>query len=80
MLEDIRNKLSLEKFKITFFSNNMDILNYKKLVSIKDDEIIILSASKKIIISGNNLVIIKLVKDELLIEGVIENIKWINIK
>ena len=80
MLEELRNKLSNEEFKITFFSNNIDILNYKKLVSIKDDEIVILSSNKQIIIKGKELVIIKLVKDELLISGQIEEIKWINIK
>ena len=79
MIEEIRNRLSLEKFKITCFSNNIDILNYKKLISIKDDEVVISSSNKQIFISGKNLVIIKLVKDELLIEGTIEEIKWINI-
>ena len=80
MIEELRNKLSLEKFKIICFSKYIDIINYKELLSINDNEIILLSFNKKIIIKGNNLVIIKLVSDELLISGVIEEILWINIK
>ena len=80
MLEELRNKLSQEKFKIICFSKYLDILNYKELLSINDNEIILLSSNKKIIIKGNSLVIIKLTSDELLINGTIEEILWINIK
>ena len=79
MLEDLRNKLLEEEFRIICFSNNVDIINYKKLISIKDTSITLLSSTNKIIINGRNLSIIKLMSDEVLIQGIIEEILWINI-
>lgn len=58
------------------YGNKIDILNYKKIESIKDDEIVITSDDKRIYIKGKNLVIIKLVKDEVLIQGLIDRIDY----
>ena len=37
-----------EKFKVIIYGNKIDILNYKKIESIKDDEIVITSDNKRI--------------------------------
>lgn len=76
MLEEIRKSFIEEKFKMIVFSNKIDILNYKKIQSIKDDEIIIKSNEKEIRILGSNLAIIKLVSDEVLIEGIVDRIDY----
>lgn len=76
MLEEIRKNFIEEKFKMIVFSNKIDILNYKKIQSIKDDEIIIKSNEKEIRILGSNLAIIKLVSDEVLIEGIVDRIDY----
>ncbi len=76
MLEDLRKNFMEEKFKMIIYGNKIDILNYKKIESIKDNEIVITSDNKRIYIKGKNLVIIKLVKDEVLIQGLIDRIDY----
>ena len=76
MLEDLRKNFMEEKFKMIIYGNKIDILNYKKIESIKDNEIIIKSDKDKIYIKGKDLVIIKLVKDEVLIQGLIDRIDF----
>lgn len=62
--------------KIIYFDNKINIVNYKKITGFDSNKIIVDCDSKLIIISGNNLVITKLLLDELLISGDIEKIEF----
>lgn len=78
MLKDIRSYILDNKFKINIYENNIDIVNYKEIDHF-DDKIIIVRHEKGILtVKGENLIITKLVEDELLINGKIRNIefKW----
>lgn len=76
MLKDLRNYILENKFKINIYENNIDIVNYKEIDHF-DDNIIIIRFEKGIItVKGNNLIITKLLEDEILINGEIRNIEF----
>lgn len=61
-------------FKMIVYDDKIDIINYNKIVNINNLNIKILS-NKLIDISGSNLKIIKLLDNELLVKGNINNIE-----
>ncbi len=65
----------LENF-ITIYENHLHVFNYKKLNKLSDKEIIISLEGKKIIITGNNLKIKQMTKQELLINGTIMKVEF----
>lgn len=71
-----RNYIYDKSFRIYIFENKINILNYNNIISFTDNKIII-SADKRIIdITGFDLVITKLLIDELLIEGKVTNVEF----
>ena len=76
MLKDLRNYILENKFKINIYDNNLNISNYTEIDHF-DDEIIIVRYEKGIIkVKGENLIITKLLENELLINGIIRNIEF----
>ena len=76
MLKDLRNYILENKFKINIYDNNIDIINYIEIEHF-DDKIIIVKYEKGIVtVKGDNLIITKLLEDELLINGKIRNIEF----
>lgn len=76
MLKDLRNYILENKFKINIYDNNLNITNYIEIDHF-DDEIIIVRYEKGIIkVKGENLIITKLLENELLINGIIRNIEF----
>ena len=61
---------------IIIVDNKVNIVNYKKIDYFDLDKIIISMNDKKIIFKGNNLVLTKLLNDEVEIKGVIKNIEF----
>ena len=74
LFNDVRNYIGENQFKIIIYSNMVNIINYKNIDEINNNKISIIS-TKKIIISGQNLKIKKLENNEVLIIGIINNIK-----
>ena len=76
MLKDLRNYILENKFKINIYDNNIDIINYIEIEHF-DDKIIIVKYEKGIVtVKGENLIITKLLEDELLINGQIRDIEF----
>ena len=75
MLKKIRDYIVDDKLMIKILENEINIINLVDLVSIEDKKIIILTKDKKIIIRGNNLVISKLLENEVLIYGDINSLE-----
>jgi len=75
MINKIINYIKEPYLKIIYFNNNVDIVNYDKILEIKDDLVIILANNKKIIVRGNNLKLSKLLDKEVLISGLINKIE-----
>lgn len=74
MIKDIINYIKDDKFKIIFTNNSLDIINYDKLLEVKDTVVTIEKEQNVILIKGENLRIDKLQDNELLIIGYIKNI------
>ncbi len=77
MYKYLREYIDNNEFKLTLLNERVNILNYDKLIQINDKEMVIAIKDKKIVITGNNLAISKLLDRELLITG---NINVIEVK
>lgn len=78
MLEKLYDYINDNEFRFTVYENNLNAINFKRILTLEDNYISILSEHKKIIITGNNFILNKLVKDELLITGNITKIEVSN--
>lgn len=75
MIKKIRNFLLEDDFKITILNNKINVCNYESIEYIDNDQVIIKNDKEKLLIKGNNLVITKLLNDEILITGIIKNVE-----
>ena len=78
MLKEINNYINDNNFKLSLYKNKLNIVNYKKLLSLEENYISVLLEKKKLIIKGSNLLLIKILDNELLIKGNIKNIEVID--
>ena len=74
-IHKFREYLLEETFKLSIIKNKVEILNYTEIGHFDSNKIIVNYKEGKVIISGNNLVISKLMNDCLLVEGKIINIE-----
>ena len=70
-----RNYLLDEMFNMRVLKNKIDICNYESIGYLDNDLIIINYEDGEIKIKGENLVVSKLLEDEILISGDIKNIE-----
>lgn len=75
MLEKISNFINDKEFRFTIYENQIHIINYKKIISLEDDKIIIQGNQKIINIKGNNFKLEKLLNEELLCIGQVQRIE-----
>ena len=75
LFRDAKEFILESKLKVIYIDNKINIVNYKSVTGFDSNKIIIDCDTKLIIVSGNNLVISKLLLDELLISGNIEKIE-----
>lgn len=74
-MENIKDYILENDFKLILNEKNLFIANYEKIISIEDNFISILIKGKKINIHGSKINLQKLLKNELLIKGKIEKIE-----
>ena len=65
-----------KNFSIIYKNNKLDIINYSKILDFSDTKISINYLDDIYIINGTNLVISKMMEEELLITGNIESISF----
>ena len=75
MIEKIVHYIKDNSLKIKYFDNNVNIVNYDKILEIKSDVITIIKDNKLILIRGENLKLTKLLDNEILIIGIIKRIE-----
>ncbi len=75
MLEKISNFVNDKEFRFTIYENQIHIINYKKIISLEDDKIIIQGNQRIINIKGNNFKLEKLLNEELLCIGQVQRIE-----
>lgn len=76
MLKNIVQYVKNDDFYINIWKNKINIVNFKEIVILEENKIVIMSPSNKIIIKGSNLSINKLLEDELLITGIFTLIEF----
>ena len=70
------NYVNDKNFSIIYKNNRLDIINYSKILDFSDTKISINYLDDIYIINGTNLVISKMMEEELLITGNIESISF----
>lgn len=76
LVRSIDNYINDKKFSILYKNNKLDIINYTKIMGFSDTKISISYLDSKYIIIGTNLVISKMLEEEVLITGNIEGISF----
>ncbi len=75
MIDSIRDYIKDTDFRFTVYKDKIDIVNYKKIISLEDEKILFLGGNQKITIRGKDLTLNKLLDDEILIVGKILKIE-----
>ena len=75
-MHGFRNYIFEKEFRIIYLENKLDILNYSCIDHFSDEKMIIRYNEGSLIIKGKNLVIAKMLDDEMLISGFIKAIEF----
>ena len=75
MLRKINDYLNEPDSKIIYFNGKVNIVNFLKINDFSSKEVSVYTKDNLILIKGNNLVISKMLDDEILIKGDILNIE-----
>ena len=78
MFNKISNYINDKEFKFTVYEDKIHIINFNKIITLEDNYISVLSINKKINIKGLELVLIKLIDNELLVKGNVSSIEVLN--
>ncbi len=73
---NLKNYILENDFKMIIFDKKVDIVNYDEIDHFDDNKIIIRNKEKIVIIKGEELVISKLLEDEMLIFGKVNGIEF----
>ena len=75
VINNIRSFLLEDNFEIRVFKNRINIVNYNSIVHFDSNKIIVYYDDGFIVVKGEKLVVSKLLQDEVLITGIIQNIE-----
>ena len=75
ILKSFRSYILEEEFSFSVYQNKVDILNYESIGYFDSNKVIIRYNKGTLIITGNDLVVSKLMSDEVLVLGSIKNIE-----
>ena len=75
LVNKVRNYILEEEFKINILKNRINIANYDSIGHFDSNKVIIYYEDGMITVTGNDLVVSKLMEDEVLISGTIKNIE-----
>lgn len=76
MFKDIRNFCVDNVFRLTAFNDKIDVINYTEIDHFDDRKIFIRYDGGTVNIKGENLIIAKLLDDEILINGIIKMVEF----
>ena len=65
-----------EDFRVNYVKNKVDVVNYLSIDHFEDNKIMIRYKEGLLVVIGSDLTISKLLKDEVLISGVIKEIEF----
>ena len=78
MLDRLNNYIDDKKFKLIYEDNLIDIINYTRLITIENNYVSLYINNKKIIIEGKELILKKLLDNELLLNGEVTSLEVVN--
>lgn len=76
IIKSIRSYISEDDISMTILNNKINITNYIDIGHFDSNKVIVKTNYGNIIIKGNNLVVSKLLNDEILITGEFNNIEF----
>lgn len=76
MFSKLRNYVKQDETKLYYIRNNLNIINYKNILVFENNKILVECLDDILEVKGKDLVINKLLNDELLIEGKIISISF----
>ena len=76
LVNNFRSYLLDEEFKITMIENRVDVVNYDSIGHFDSTKVMIRYKNKILSIKGKNLVISRLLSDEVLVTGEIQTIEF----
>lgn len=79
MFSRLSNYINNDKFSLTITDNILHIINYKRILSLDEEYISVITDNKKINVKGDKLIPQKLLDNEILIIGKIKNIEVVNV-
>ena len=74
-LNKLRSYIKEDEFEIKVYKNCADVLNYESIGHFDSNKVIINYSDGSVVIKGNNLVVSKLMNDEILIGGEIKGLE-----
>lgn len=74
-INQFRNYLLDEEFGMSVFQDKVDIMNYTSIGHFDSNKVIVKYDGGEVLITGKKLVVSKLLHDEVLILGVIQNVE-----
>lgn len=75
-IKNIKDCILEQEFKVTYLFNKLDVVNYTDISHFDSNKIMINYSKGSLVVCGENLVVSKLMLDELLIEGNITKIEF----
>ena len=76
IINSIRSYILDNDLKITIVNNKINIVNYNDIGHFDSNKIVVKVKNGELIIKGNDLVVSKLLNDEILITGKFNNIEF----
>ncbi len=74
-MKKIKEYLNPNNLELHYKNSNLDVVCYDEILLLTDGKIIISKDNKEIIIKGESLSLVKLLDNEILIQGVIKTIE-----
>lgn len=78
MFNQLSNYIDDKTFKFTIYEDKIHIINFKRLITLEENYLSFSTNHKKINIIGEHFTLKKIVKNELLLTGIITKIEVIN--
>lgn len=75
LISKLDRYLEDKNYEIIIKDNSINIINFKEIIDFSTNKISLRSEKKTIIIEGKNLIIAKMLDEEVLINGIIFNVR-----
>lgn len=75
MINNIRNFITDNEFRLTLFDNKVHLINYEEMLSLDTSRVSFQTKTGIIVIKGENIILNKLLDKEILLKGKIVSIE-----